>query len=76
MPATASSPVEPAAARTALVETLLAWTAALDVPGLATWGIGEGALPGVVADARGSSMRTNPVELTDDELTRILRASL
>jgi alcohol dehydrogenase len=65
-----------ATARAALVETLGAWTATLGVPGLGAYGIGEAELPAVVADARGSSMRTNPIVLTDDELARILRASL
>jgi hypothetical protein len=30
---------------------------------------------GIVADARGGSMRTNPVILTDDELAGILAAA-
>lgn len=63
-------------ARDALIATLRTWTAALEVPGLATFGIGDADIPALVADARGSSMRTNPVVLTDDELGRILHASL
>jgi alcohol dehydrogenase class IV len=63
-------------ARAALVATLAEWTRRLGVPGLATWGIDEVAIPAVVADGRGSSMRTNPIVLTDDELAGILRASL
>ena len=62
-------------AHDALVETLSAWSTRLRVPGLATYGIGEPELPAIIADARGSSMRTNPVVLTDDELATILRAS-
>jgi hypothetical protein len=30
----------------------------------------------LVADSRGSSMKTNPIVLTDDEIGSILRASL
>jgi alcohol dehydrogenase class IV len=63
-------------ARAALVDTLAAWTSSLGVPGLAAWGIGEEAIGGIVADARGSSMRTNPVVLTDAELAAVLRDSL
>jgi len=60
----------------ALVETLRDWTERLGVPGLAAWGVDAAAIPALVADARGSSMRTNPVVLTDGELTAVLTASL
>ncbi len=60
----------------ALVATLDAWTAALAIPGLRTYGLEETGIPAVVADARGSSMRTNPVVLTDQELCAVLRAAL
>ncbi len=60
----------------ALVETLRDWTERLGVPGLAAWGMDAAAIPSIVADARGSSMRTNPVVLSDDELAAVLRASL
>jgi alcohol dehydrogenase class IV len=65
-----------AAARAALVDTLRAWTAALAIPGLAHYGLDEVGIPAVVADGRGSSMKTNPVVLTDDELGSILREAL
>ena len=65
-----------AEARRALVMTLTAWTAALEVPRLRAFGMGEADLPAVVADARGSSMRTNPIVLTDEELGAILQACL
>jgi alcohol dehydrogenase class IV len=64
------------AARVALVRTLAAWTAALEVPGLGRYGLDEAGISAVVGDARGSSMRTNPVVLTDEELAGILRRSL
>ena len=63
-------------ARAALVAVLREWTDRLAVPALRTYGIDHGAIPALVADARGSSMRTNPVVLTDDELADVLRASL
>jgi len=64
-----------AAARAALVAELRRWTAALAIPGLGQFGLDEAGIPGIVADARGSSMRTNPVVLTDEELTAVLRAA-
>ena len=65
-----------AEARAALLETLMEWTTAMNVPGLGAWGVDEESIPAVVADARGSSMRTNPIVLTDAELGEILRESL
>ena len=62
-------------ARRALVATLQAWTAALAIPGLRTFGLAKAGIPSIVADARGSSMRTNPVVLTDEELTAVLEAA-
>jgi alcohol dehydrogenase len=66
----------PADARSSLVAELRRWTAALAVPGLGAHGLTEGGIPAVVADARGSSMRTNPIRLTDEELALVLRAAL
>jgi alcohol dehydrogenase len=68
--------VPDARAREALGELLAAWAAALAIPGLREYGLTEAAIPAIVADARGSSMRTNPVVLTDDELAAVLRAAL
>jgi alcohol dehydrogenase len=63
-------------ARIALVETLQAWTDALAIPGLRAFGLDEAGIPAIVADGRGSSMRTNPVVLTDEELAEVLRTAL
>lgn len=63
------------ASRDALVERLRTWVDRLGVPGLATFGLDAAGIAAVVAGSRGSSMRTHPVPLTDDELTGILRAS-
>ncbi|HEX9609527.1 MAG TPA: iron-containing alcohol dehydrogenase, partial [Candidatus Limnocylindria bacterium] len=64
-----------AAARTALLDTLADWGARLGIRGLTALGVGERDYPPLVADARGTSMRTNPIELTDVEVEAILRAS-
>lgn len=72
LPATTGGPE----ARGALVVTLSAWTAALGVPRLRAFGIAEADIAGIVADSRGSSMRTNPVELTDAEIAGILAATI
>jgi alcohol dehydrogenase len=63
-------------ARTALVSALESLTARLDVRRLSAFGIGEPSIAALVADSRGSSMKTNPIVLTDDEIGAILRASL
>ena len=49
---------------------------ALDVPPLSAFEMTEADIPLIVADSPGSSMRTNPVALTDAELTAILRQAL
>jgi alcohol dehydrogenase class IV len=56
----------------ALVEVLERWTEELDLPKLSAYGMRESDLPHVVANCRGSSMKTNPIVLADDEVTAIL----
>ncbi len=63
-------------ARGALLIALSELTATLVVPRLREFGVGEGDIPAIVAGSRGSSMRTNPVTLTDEELGAVLRATL
>ena len=63
-------------ARSALVPALERLTARLGVPRLSAFGISEASIPALVADSRGSSMKTNPVLLTDDEIASVLRSSL
>jgi len=65
-----------AEARAGLVVTLSEWTALLGVQRLRAFGIGEAAIPAIVADSRGSSMRTNPIVLTDEEIAGILAATI
>ena len=71
-----SAALDDSAARAALVDTLADWERRLAVRGLATFGVGESDFPALVADARGRSMRTNAIELTDAEVAAILSASL
>jgi alcohol dehydrogenase class IV len=63
-------------AREALLATLDAWTVQLGMPRLASFGAAPGDLPALVAESRGSSMRTNPIVLTDVELAGVLAACL
>ena len=52
-------------------------TAALSIPGLARYGLDEAEIPVVVAAAqKASSMRANPIELTDAEVREIVTRSL
>ena len=63
-------------ARTFLVTTLRRWERQLDLPRLSACRIARSDFPRIVADSRGSSMKTNPVVLTDEEITRILEERL
>ena len=52
-------------------------TAALSIPGLASYRLSEEEIPAVVMDAqKASSMRGNPIELTDAEVSEIVTRSL
>ncbi len=63
-------------ARERLLAMLGAWTDELKLPRLGDYGMTRDDVPHVVAGSRGNSMRTNPVELTDSEITSILVARL
>ena len=64
-------------ARAFLVDTLRQWEAATRTcPRLSACHLASADFPRIVADSRGSSMKTNPVVLTDEEITRILAARL
>ena len=65
-----------AAAWRALVNLLAEWTARLELPRLGDYGLAENGLDHVVAHSRGSSMKTNPVLLTDDEIRTCLQERL
>ncbi len=60
----------------ALVETLAAWTAKLALPRLSAFAMGAADVARVVAESRGSSMKTNPIVLTDAEIETIVRQRL
>lgn len=47
----------------------------LEIPRLSALGVTAEQIPAIVAGARGSSMRYNPVELTDEQLEATLRAA-
>ena len=65
-----------AEARIALVEELEDWTQRLRLPRLSSYQINPADIPNIVANSRGSSMNTNPIKLTDSEITDILMARL
>jgi alcohol dehydrogenase class IV len=65
----------------AAAEDGIAWVAALvqdlGVPGLAQHGVTDADAPALVARAKAaSSMRANPIALTDEELSEILARAL
>ncbi len=66
----------PETAWQALVQTLNDWTQRLNIRRLGSYGVSEENIPRIVAGARGSSMKTNPVALTDAEIAAIVRARL
>ena len=71
----ASSTLTDDAARAALLSILERLTSALQIPRLAAFGVTADAFPALVAESRGSSMRTNPIVLTDNEIDTILEMS-
>jgi len=64
------------AAWRALVNLLAEWTERLGLPRLGDYGLVPGGLDRVVAHSRGSSMKTNPVELSDAEIRACLQERL
>ncbi|HKK06239.1 MAG TPA: iron-containing alcohol dehydrogenase [Gammaproteobacteria bacterium] len=64
------------AARAALVERLADWTARMEIPHLGAYGVTETDVARVVADSRGSSMKTNPIVLTDEEVGEVVKKRL
>lgn len=55
-----------------LCKLLHDWTQQLALPRLSAYGVSEAGLDHVVANSRGSSMKTNPIVLTDAELRELL----
>ncbi len=60
----------------ALVDVLEKWTLEMGLPRLGEYGMQPADIARVVANCRGSSMKTNPLVLTDEEVAAILRARL
>ncbi len=63
-------------AQDALVDLLEDWTRRLNLPALNHYGITCDDLEHIVAHSRGSSMKTNPIVLTDEEVKAVLSARL
>lgn len=63
-------------AREALCERLREWTQQMQLPRLASFGVSEKDLSHVVANSRGSSMKTNPIVMSDDEIRQLLMLRL
>lgn len=66
----------PAEDRRNLVGLLQRWTQRLGLPTLSALGVAAGDVDRIVAQSRGSSMKTNPVVLADDEIRELLVARL
>jgi alcohol dehydrogenase len=60
------------AARSVLIALLNEWSERLQLARLNSYGISADDFPRIVADSRGSSMQTNPIKLTDEEIKHIL----
>lgn len=59
-----------------LVEVLQEWAGRLALKRLGAYGVQERNIQKIVANARGSSMKTNPVVLTDAEIAAVVHARL
>ncbi len=60
----------------ALIDLLERWTLKMQLPMLSQYGLSAEALDHVVANSRGSSMKTNPIVLSDEELKSVLQQRL
>ncbi|MGB1110016.1 MAG: iron-containing alcohol dehydrogenase [Gammaproteobacteria bacterium] len=60
------------AAWEALIDLLDDWTKRMLLPRLSHFDIGEGEVDKIVANSRGSSMKSNPIVLSDDEIADIV----
>jgi alcohol dehydrogenase len=68
--------LEREAAHAALIDTLDDWTRVLNLPSLGHYGVAVADIARVVANSRGSSMKTNPVDLDDSEVGAIIAARI
>ncbi len=63
-------------AQDTLIEVLEDWQEKLQLPRLSAYGMTEADIDRVVKNARGNSMKTNPVQLTNGELAALLTSRL
>jgi alcohol dehydrogenase class IV len=70
------SHVDPVGARVFLVHTLETWTKKMNLPRLSEYGVTTADITRIVANSRGSSMQTNPIVLTDQEIAKVIEARL
>jgi len=68
--------VDDATASTLLITMLAEWSERLQLPRLSNYGITAADFSHIVANSRGSSMQTNPIVLTDNEINVILAQRL
>ncbi len=68
--------VDPVGARVFLVHTLERWTDRMQLPRLGEFGVTRDDIPRIVANSRGSSMQTNPIVLTDEEIGQLVSSRL
>lgn len=64
------------AAQDILVERLAAWTDLLALQRLRDYGVTRDDFPKIIAKCRGSSMKTNPIVLSDEEVQTVLSQRL
>jgi alcohol dehydrogenase len=60
----------------ALMKTLNSWTDKLSIPRLSEYGVKEDDIRRIVKNVSPSSMKTNPIVLTEDEIAAIVRARI
>jgi len=63
-------------ARSALIDLLGEWTVRLRMPCLSGYGISQSDVAKIVAGSRGNSMQTNPIELSDKEIAKLIDSRL
>ena len=73
---TGQTAMDEATALSSLSTLLAEWSERLQLPRLNRYGIAVADFPLIVANSRGSSMLTNPIVLTDDEINAILMQRL
>jgi len=71
-----NSELDDGQAQHALIDILRDWTQRLRLPLISEFAVQSSDLDHIVAHARGSSMKTNPIVLTDEEIKQILLARM